>query len=196
MRAFPAFALAVAVALPIALPARASEAPLTREGLLAVIKSDKVWCSSWRDKDQSCEDIAFVEVKGADTVDQISRYRMSQSPDLQMVVRETVKVEGAALCSTFRFAALDIVVLMDGEPAEAEQALPILAILAQSMADLEGKKTCEAFARDDATGEIKGRVTLDGEAAPEFDSIYRLIAPTTRIQLRPVFEDTEAITTT
>jgi len=195
MRAFPAFALAAALALPAALPARAAEAPLTRDGLLAVLKSDKVWCSSWRDKDQSCEDIAFVEARG-DTVSQTSRYRMSQSPDLQMVVRETVKVEGAALCSTFQFAALDIVVLMDGEPAEAQQALPILAILAQSMADLEGKKACEAYVRDDATGELKGKVTIDGEAAPEFDSIYRLIAPSTRIQLRPVFEDTEATTTT
>ncbi|MES2034217.1 MAG: hypothetical protein V4466_08580 [Pseudomonadota bacterium] len=195
MRAFQAFALAAALALPVALPARAAEAPLTRDGLLGVLKSNKVWCSSWRAKDQSCEDIAFVEAKG-DEVKQISRYRISDQPDLQMVVRETVKVEGAALCSTFHFNALDIVVLMDGEPAETEQTLPLLAILAQSMADLEGKKSCEVFVRDDATGELKGTVTLDGEAAPEFDSIYQLIAPETRIQLRPVFEDAEAVTTT
>lgn len=195
MRALQALVLAVVVALPAALPAQAAEAPLTREGLVALLKSDKVWCSSWRDKDQSCEDIAFLEAAG-DLVTQISRYRMSQTPDLQMVVRETVKMEGASLCSTFKFAELDVVVLMDGEPAEAEQALPILAILAQSMADLEGKKACEAYVRDDATGEVKGKVTLDGEAAPEFDSIYRLIAPETRIQLRPVFEDTEATSIT
>jgi|SRR5215217_361836 len=195
MRALQALAIAAVMALPAALPARAAEAPLTRDGLVALLKSDKVWCSSWRDKDQSCEDIAFVEPEG-DLVTQISRYRMSQTPDLQMVVRETVKIEGAALCSTFKFTELDVVVLMDGEPAEAEQALPILSILAQSMADLEGKKACEAYVRDDATGEVKGSVTLDGEAAPEFDSIYRLLAPETRIQLRPVFEDTEATTIT
>lgn len=195
MRALQALALAAALALPAALPAQAAEAPLTREGLVALLKSDKVWCSSWRDKDQSCEDIAFLEAAG-DLVTQISRYRMSQTPDLQMVVRETVKMEGASLCSTFKFAELDVVVLMDGEPAEAEQALPILSILAQSMADLEGKKACEAYVRDDATGEVKGKVTLDGEAAPEFDSIYRLLTPETRIQLRPVFEDTEATSIT
>lgn len=195
MRAFQALAIAAVLALPAALPAQAAEAPLTREGLVALLKSDKVWCSSWRDEDQSCEDIAFLEAAG-DLVTQISRYRMSQTPDLQMVVRETVKMEGASLCSTFKFAELDVVVLMDGEPAEAEQALPILSILAQSMADLEGKKACEAYIRDDATGEVKGRVTLDGEAAPEFDSTYRLIAPDTRIQLRPVFEDTEATSIT
>ena len=108
-----------------------------------------------------------------------------------MVVRETVSVEGGALCSTFRFDDLDIVVLMDDEPAPPEQAASILAILAESMASLEGKKTCEAYVRDDVTGELKASVTLDGEAAPEFDSIYRLITPDTRILLRPLFEDEE-----
>lgn len=195
MRAFTVLALAAAMALPAALPAHAAEAPLTKSGLLAVLKSDKVWCSSWQDKSQSCEDIAFLEAKG-DVVTQISRYRMSENPDIQMVVRETVKVEGGALCSTFKFADLEVVVLMDGEPAEAEQALPILGILAQSMSDLEGKKACEAYTRDDATGELKGKVTIDGEAAPEYDSTYRLIAPETRIILRPVFEATEATTIT
>ena len=106
-----------------------------------------------------------------------------------MVVRETVNIEGAALCSTFRFNDLEILVLVDDEPAPVEQAAPILAILAQSMAHLEGKKSCEAYVQDEGTGELKARVTLDGEAAPEFDSIYRLIKPDTRILLRPVFTD-------
>jgi hypothetical protein len=56
------------------------------------------------------------------------------------------------------------------------------------MASLEGKKSCEAYVRDEATGELKATVTLDGEAAPEFDSTYRLIPPDTRILLRPLFE--------
>ena len=45
--------------------------------------------------------------------------------------------------------------------------------------------------RDEVTGELKSNVTLDGEAAPEFDSVYRLITPDTRILLRPMFEDEE-----
>ncbi len=190
MRLWTLLTLAAALALPLASPARAGEKPLTRDGLLAVLKSDQVWCSGWRDNDQSCEDIAFSELQG-DKVRQISRYRMSAVPNLEMVVRETVNVEGNALCSTFRFNDLDILVLVDDQPAPVEQAAPILAILAQSMAHLEGKKSCEAYRRDDATGELKASVTLDGEAAPEFDSTYRLLKPDTRILLRPIFEDEE-----
>jgi hypothetical protein len=191
MRPLTALVLAAAVALPAALPAQAAEKALTRDGLLAVLKSDRVWCSGWRDQDQSCEDVAFIDVLPGDQVRQVSRYRMSTDPDLQMVVRETVTVEGGALCSTFSFDDLEIVVLMDEEPAPAEQALPILAILAQSMSGLEGKKACEAYVRDEATGELRATVTLDGQAAPEFDSIYRLITPDTRIMLRPMFDETE-----
>jgi hypothetical protein len=194
MRFWTLLALAAALAAPAALPAHAAEKPLTRDGLLAVLKSDQVWCSGWRGADQSCEDIAFLDVLPGNKIRQVSRYRMSTEPNLQMVVRETVNVEGAALCSIFRFDDLDIVVLMDDQPAPQEQAAPILAILAESMASLEGKKSCEAYVRDEATGELKATVTLDGEAAPEFDSTYRLIPPDTRILLRPLFEDEERST--
>lgn len=194
MRFWTPLSLAAAIALPVALPAQAAEKPLTRDALLTVLKTDQVWCSGWQAKDQSCEDVAFIDLLPGNKVQQVSRYRMSSEPDLQMVVRETVDVEGGALCSTFRFTDLDIVVLMDNEPAPQEQAAGILAVLAQSMANLEGKKTCEAYVRDETTGELKSTVTLDGEAAPEFDSIYRLIAPDTRILLRPLFEGEERST--
>lgn len=194
MRFWTLLFLAAMIALPVAAPAQAAEKPLTRDALLAVLKADTVWCSGWRAQDQSCEDVAFVDILPGNKVQQVSRYRMSTQPDLQMIVRETVSVEGGALCSTFRFDDLDIVVLMDNEPAPQEQAAPILSVLAQSMANLEGKKTCEAYVRDDVTGELKATVTLDGEAAPEFDSTYRLIGPETRILLRPMFEDEEQST--
>lgn len=187
--------LVLALGLAPALPASATERPVNREGLLTVLRSNQVWCSDWKDKDQSCEDIAFLDVLPDNQVRQVSRYRMSEEPDLEMVVRETMKLEGDALCSVFRFDDLEIVVLMDDQPAPMEQAAPILAILAQSMAHLEGKKSCEAYGRDDVTGDLKGHVTLDGEAAPEFDSTYRLLKPDTKILLRPMFEHEDEPTT-
>lgn len=189
MRLWTLLAVAVAIALPTAPSARAADRPLTRDALLTVLKTGQVWCSGWRDGDQSCEDIAFVDLLPGDTVRQVSRYRMSAKPNLEMVVRETVRIEGGQLCSTFRFGDLEIVVLMDDQPAPVDQATGILAVLAQAMARLEGKKSCETYVRDEATGELKAHVTLDGEAAPEFDSVYRLIKPDTRILLRPMFED-------
>ncbi|HRD26959.1 MAG TPA: hypothetical protein PLO65_01525 [Caulobacter sp.] len=195
MRLWILISLFAALVLPDVAAARAADTPLTREALLTLLKTDQVWCSGWRDSDQSCEDIAFIDMLPGDKVRQVSRYRMSAEPNLEMVVRETVSLEGGELCSTFRFNDLEIVVLMDNQPAPIEQAAPILAILAQSMAHLEGKKSCEAYVRDEATGDLKAHVTLDGESAPEFDSIYRLIRPDTRILLRPMFENDEQSTT-
>lgn len=197
MRLWISLAIAAALSLPTALPARASaaEKPVSRDSLVSMLKSDQVWCSAWQDTDQSCEDVAFLDVLPGNQIQQVSRYRMSDQPNLEMVVRETMKIEGDALCSVFRFDDLDIVVLMDNQPAPVEQAAPILAIIAQSMAHLEGKKSCEAYGRDEATGDLRGHVTLDGEAAPEFDSTYRLIKPDTRILLRPMFEHEDDPTT-
>lgn len=193
MRSWILFAAVLAFAP--APPASAADKPVSRDGLLSMLKSDQVWCSAWQDTDRSCEDIAFLDVLPDNQIRQVSRYRMSAEPNLEMVVRETMTLEGDALCSVFRFDDLDIVVLMDDQPAPMEQAAPILAILAQSMAHLEGKKSCEAYARDDATGDVKGHVTLDGEAAPEFDSTYRLLTPDTRILLRPMFQHEDETTT-
>lgn len=189
MRFWTLFSLIIAAMLSSAAPAAAAEKPLSREMLLSVLKSGQVWCSGWLDKDQSCEDIAFLDVLPGNKVRQVSRYRMSTEPNLEMVVRETMNIEGPGLCSVFRFNDLEVVVLIDSAPAPAEQTAPILAVLAQSMAHLEGKKSCETYVRDETTGELKGHVTLDGEAAPEFDSVYRLIKPETRILLRPMFQD-------
>ncbi|MFZ5668938.1 MAG: hypothetical protein ACOY4K_05555 [Pseudomonadota bacterium] len=187
--------LALAV-LGVSLPARAADRPVTREGLVDLLKGERVWCSGWHEADQSCEDVSFVDLAEGGKVLQTSRLRMSADPDLQMVVRETVEIEGGALCSTFRFEALDIVILMDERPASAELALPLLGVLAESMAGLEGKKACESYVRNEATGELRSTVTLDGVEAPEFNSTYRLIAPETRIQLRPMLDDAESSQTT
>jgi hypothetical protein len=106
-----------------------------------------------------------------------------------MVVRNTVKLEGGKLCWTYRFAEMDIAFLEAGVRATREQAAAMLMVMRETMSDLEGKVACEAFTRDDATGEITAVATLDGERAPEYDSRFRLLPPEARIKLRGVFED-------
>lgn len=193
MRALQALAVAAALCLAsgAGVAARAAEVPLTRDTLVAALKSDSVWCSWWRDRDRSCEDVAYTDGIDGDQVSQVSRFRLWDDPDLQIVVRETRMLKDGALCSTFRFLDLEIAVLSDGVEAPTEQALPVLAMLAQSMADLEGKKTCEVFTRDEATGLLRSTATVDGEPAPEYDTEYRLTAPEIRIRLRPMIDSGE-----
>ncbi|MBP7704625.1 MAG: hypothetical protein KA105_05005 [Caulobacter sp.] len=189
MRFLRRLAFAALLALPVAAPAWAADVPLKGAGLTSVLESDKVWCAAWREDDQSCEEVLFLDAKAGKVI-QTRRYQLSDTSSVELVVRETVKIEADRLCSTYRFADLDIVVLADGSPAPAEQAAPAMSLVAALMAELEGKKTCETLVRDDKTGAIKSSVTIDGEVAPEFDADYRLLAPDARIKLRPLFEDT------
>lgn len=194
MRALMVLALAAAVSSPSAALADAAR-PLTREGLVAAIKSDRVWCGGWREADQSCEEIIFLEaLKGV--VSQTRRYRIYEGSDFEMVVRNTAKLEGGRLCWTYRFVEMDIAFLEAGVRAPKEQAAAMLMVMRETMSELEGKVACEAFTRDEATGDIAAAATLDGERAPEYDSRFRLLAPDARVKLRGVFEDKPDPTTT
>lgn len=189
MRLLRRLALATLLTLPVAAPAWAADVPLRGAGLSEVLKSDKAWCANWREAEKSCEEVVFRDARAGKVV-QTRRYQISDASAVELVIRETVAVEGDRLCSTYRFEDLELVVLAEGEPAPAEQAAPAMTLVGALMSDLEGKKTCETLVRDDATGAIRSSTTVDGEAAPEFDTDYRLLAPDTRIKLRPVFENT------
>jgi len=194
MRALQVLALAALVLAPSAALARA-ERPLTREALVATIKSDRAWCAGWRETDQSCEEVVFLEpVKNL--FSQTRRYRIYEGSDFEMVVRNTVKLEAGKLCWTYRFVEMDIAFLEAGARASREQAAAMTVVMRETMAELEGKVVCEAFSRDDVTGEIAASATLDGERAPEYDSRFRLLPPDSRVKLRGVFDDTPEPTTT
>lgn len=189
MRLLRHLALGTVLTLPLAAPAWAADIPLKGAGLTEVLKGDKVWCANWRETEKSCEEVVFRDAKAGKVV-QTRRYQISDASSVELVIRETVAVEGDRLCSTYRFEDLELVVLSEGSPAPAEQAAPAMTLVGALMAELEGKKTCESLARDDATGAIRSSTTVDGEAAPEFDTDYRLLAPDARIKLRPLFENT------
>ncbi|MDP2260972.1 MAG: hypothetical protein Q8J89_14770 [Caulobacter sp.] len=194
MRALQVLAVILALSTPSAVLAR-DDRPMSREGLVAAIKSDRAWCAGWRETDQSCEEIVFLEAVG-DAVSQTRRYRIYEGADFEMVVRNAAKIDAGKLCWTYRFAEMEVAFLEAGVRAAPEQAAAMTVVLRETMADLEGKVACEAFSRDDATGEIAAAATLDGERAPEFDSRFRLLAPDTRVKLRGVFEDKPEPTTT
>lgn len=195
MRLLPALAFLAALAASGAAAAQSADKPLTSTGVSALIKDQKAWCSAWQAADQSCEELVFLDAdKGK--VTQTRRYRMSDTGDIEMIVRQQLALEGDGLCWTFKFLDLDIVILNEGRRAPAEQAAAMILLIRERMTDLEGKRTCERFTRDRATGDILSTTTVDGAPAPEFDSRFRLLPPETRIKLRPLIEFGEEPTTT
>ncbi|MDH4384716.1 MAG: hypothetical protein QE280_04660 [Caulobacter sp.] len=167
-------------------PAHAAERTLGRQGLIDLARSNRMLCNQWRARDGSCEDVGYLEMLGEQEVRQTYRFRLSMEPDLEVIVRETAQLDGDALCSVFSLDDIEISVLADGGPASQEQSLAITLLYRESLAEYEGKKACETYYKDSATGDLRTVVTVDGEMAPTLDNVYRLLGPEDRIHLRPV----------
>ena len=180
--------LAVLAAVSIAPAALAGEAPLDREALRGLATSGEALCGGWRDRDDSCEDVGFMELLPQDQVLHTYRFRISFEPDYEIVMQETATIEDGALCSTYSLANLTVRVLADGQAAPTEQTLAISAMFEESLAEFEGKQVCESYFRDQATGELTTVVTIDGVRNPDLESSYRVLTKDERIHLRQMDE--------
>ncbi|MDO9335146.1 MAG: hypothetical protein Q7T61_01975 [Caulobacter sp.] len=183
--------LALMAGVSAAPAALAGEAPLDREALRGLARSGSPLCGGWRDRDDSCEDVGFMELLPQDQVLHTYRFRISFEPDYEVVMQETATIEDGALCSIYSTANLKVRVLADGEPAPLEQALAISGLFHESLAQFEGKRVCESFYRDGGSGELTTVVTIDGEPNPELESKYRVLAPQERIHLRALDESVD-----
>lgn len=178
-------------ALTIAPAALAGEAPLDREALRSLAQSGEALCGGWRDRDDSCEDVGFLELLPQDQVLHTYRFRISFEPDYEVVMQETATIEDGALCSTYSIANLTVRVLADGDPAPTEQSLAISALFQDSLAEYEGKQVCESYYRDQETGELTTVVTIDGVRDPGLESSYRVLTKDDRIHLRQMDESAD-----
>lgn len=183
--------LALAAGVLIAPAAFAGEAPLDREALRSLAKSGDPLCGGWRGRDQSCEDVGFLELLPQDQVLHTYRFRISFEPDYEVVMQETTTIEDGGLCSTYSTDNLKLQVLADGGAAPTEQSLAIGAMFETAMAEYEGKKVCESYFRDPATGELSTVVTIDGIRDPGLESNYRILSKDERIHLRQMDESAD-----
>ena len=183
--------LAMLASVSIAPAALAGEAPLDREALRGLAQSGNPLCGGWRDRDDSCEDLGFMELLPQDQVLHTYRFRISFEPDYEVVMQETATIEDGALCSTYSLAGTTLRVLADGKAAPFEQAMAISALFQETLAEYEGKRVCESFFKDASTGELTTVVTIDGERDPELESRYRVLQPEERIHLRQLDESVD-----
>ena len=174
--------------LTIAPAALAGEAPLDGEALRGLAQSGNPLCGGWRDRDDSCEDLGFMELLPQDQVLHTYRFRISFEPDYEVVMQETATIKDGALCSIYSVANLKVRVLSDGQAAPTEQSLAIGVLFQESLAAYEGKQVCESYFRDQATGELTTVVTIDGERDPDLESSYRVLTKDDRIHLRQMDE--------
>ena len=155
---------------------------LGRTALIELANGGQPLCGGWRPKDDSCEDIGFMEVLADGQVRQTYRFKLSE--EYEVAMRQTVKFEGDALCAVFRWDEIDVVVLRDGERAPMSESLPLTVMLQSSLEEFDGKTICETYQRDTASGELTTTVTVDGERYPALDADYRVLDHGDTIHLR------------
>ncbi|NBB15752.1 hypothetical protein GVN21_10335 [Caulobacter sp. SLTY] len=160
----------------------ANSPTLGRTALVELARTGQPLCGGWRPKDDSCEDIGFMEVLADGQVRQTYRFKLSD--DYEIAMRQTVKFEGDALCAVFRWDEIDVVVLRDGDRAPMSESLPLTIMLQSSLEEFNGKTICETYQRDTVTGEITTTVTVDGQRDPALDADYRVLDKGDTIHLR------------
>ncbi|MDB5432018.1 MAG: hypothetical protein JWP35_3134 [Caulobacter sp.] len=169
-------------------PAMAAERSLGKAEVMKMAGEHVILCEGWRDVDESCQSVLFLDTQDGQTLTETDRLQIADEPDVAVAIRNPVTLEGGAVCATVDFGPQHTVMLMDGEPSDNELAGHFLDALKVSLAAYDGRRACESFRRDDATGVIKSTTTIDGGAAPELDSIYRRLPAGARVRLRPLLE--------
>jgi hypothetical protein len=182
-------ALTAAALFGVAAPAaQAAEHILTRAEVTKLARDHSILCEGWRDLDESCQSLLFLDMGDKGDITETDRMQLAEEPDVAVAIKNPATLDGAAVCTTVDFNPDHTVILMDGAPSESEMAAGFLQALKLSLAAYDGKRACESFRRDDATGAIKSSTSIDGQPAPELDSNYRLLPETARVRLRPLIE--------
>lgn len=168
--------------------ARAAEQVMTRADILQLASEHRALCEGWRDQDQSCQSLLFLDVKAGGQLSETNRLQIADEPDVAVGILSDASLDGVAICTTLDLAPGHTVILMDGEPSDSEMAGQFLTALRASLAIYDGKRACETFRRDEATGVIRSTTTIDGKPAPELSSVYRQLPDTARVRMRPIIQ--------
>lgn len=166
--------------------AAAAEAPFSRQAVLDTAAKGLVWCSNFDDKTGACEQVATLSPGAAGAIRQSGLMRLMADPDVQIAFTNPAVLEGDALCADMSFKAEEVVVLIGGQPATSDQAAPILDMMRALTAEFEGKRECETYVHDPATGLVRSVVKVDGAARPDLDDTYKLLPAGADYRLRPL----------
>jgi len=188
MRMKVSLAAALAMAGWIATAATASQAAerrLTGDDLRDLARRETLWCDSYVEKTDDCDAITLLRLLPDGRVLQTSQVLIQQDPNVDVVIQDTVEVRGDQLCEKFEGLSDKMRFRMNGSPAPAMLSLQLGALFASATQDLEGKTVCQAFYRDEATGELREEMTADGVRREDLESVYRLKEGEGAWMLRP-----------
>ncbi|HYF23956.1 MAG TPA: hypothetical protein VD929_11215 [Caulobacteraceae bacterium] len=174
----------------------AAERRLTGDDLRDLARRETLWCDTYVEKTDDCDAITLLRLLPDGRVAETSQLLIQQDPNVDVVIQDTVRIDGDRLCERFADLSEKMRFRMNGSPAPAMLSLQLQALFAASTQDLEGKMVCQAFYRDEATGELREELTVDGARREDLESVYRIKEGDGAWMLRPQIgagEDDETV---
>lgn len=168
--------LALAPEASVAAPAKpvAGEHRLSADEIRALAKREVLWCDDYKAANDDCEAITLVRLAPDGRLAETTTLLISDGPHLQAFLGEFDDVKGDRVCSKVAVASMPMSFVMEGKPVSADAAMGLRAIMAQSLADLEGKTVCQSFYRGSEPDRLREEVTVDGKRREDLETTYLL----------------------
>jgi hypothetical protein len=182
MRAALATALLLTGAL-TALPAQAADKPMTGEQIRDLARRNMVWCENYRPDKKDCETLTLISLLPDGSLRETGVMRLAASPDLKMVIDGRSAIDGNRVCSVFGDDTVKLGFLLNNQPVPKTAAGAIEGVVREAMAEFEGKTLCQTFYRASET-EVRERITVDGQRREDLESVYRLQADESGLDIR------------
>lgn len=179
--------LAVFAALLITPPlvAQAQERPLSDSEVLDLADRQVLWCENWSDVTRDCESLYLLRREPDGSLIQAGMFLLTDTPNIQITVAETVTLENGRLCSSGSTEAQTIMATLDGQPSPEMTAMARV-ILSESMAEYADSTICQQLFTSGDPEALSEIITADDLRLYDFESTYRLGSINSGYLLRPV----------
>jgi hypothetical protein len=166
-----------------ALPAQAADKPMTGEQIRELARRNMVWCENYRPDKKDCETLTLISLLPDGSLRETGVMRLAASPDLKMVIDGRSAIDGNRVCSVFGDDTVKLGFLLNNQPVPKTAAGAIEGVVREAMAEFEGKTLCQTFYRASET-EVRERITVDGQRREDLESVYRLQADESGLDIR------------
>lgn len=189
MRAF--FAAALLMTAASASAQSRPGAPLSGEEIRELARRDLVWCENHRAEQNDCETMTLVSLSPDGTLRETGLMRLSQQPDLRLVIDGRSEIRGNAVCSVVGDDSVKFGFVLNGRPLPAFATRELEGVVRESMAEFNGKTLCQTFYRGASAEELREEITVNGARRTDLESVYRLRPDERGLDLRPAAEEAE-----
>lgn len=165
--------------------------PLTGDEIRELARRDMVWCENHRTEQNDCETMTLVSLGSDGALIETGLMRLSQTPDLRMIIDGKSQIRGNSVCSVYGDDSVRLRFLLNGSVVPASAAKPLEGVVRETMAEFEGKTLCQTFYRGSSADELREQITVDGARRRDLESSYRLQPDEKGLDVRPTAEEAE-----